>query len=70
MKEQKELKDNAAKAETVQSAGGAMTDEEAANVNGGGLFDGLFYVKEALGSVGGSRKRIMEVVNDISKVLK
>ncbi len=66
MKEQKELKDNAAKAETVQSAGGAMTDEEAANVNGGGLFD----VIEALSSVGDSRKRIMEVVNDISKVLK
>ncbi|MCR5092836.1 MAG: hypothetical protein K6B72_02580 [Lachnospiraceae bacterium] len=47
-----------------------MTDEEAANVNGGGLFDGLFDVVDALGDVGDGRKRMMEVVNDISKVLK
>ena len=70
MKEQKELKDNAAKAKAVRAAGTEMTDEETAGVNGGGLFDGLFDVTKALNDTGGSRKRITEVSNDIGKVLK
>ena len=66
MKNTEELKDNAAKADAVQAAGVKITDEESADVNGGGFFD----VIDALNDVGGGRKRLVEVVNDIGKVLK
>lgn len=66
MKNTEELKDNAAKADDVQAAGVKITDEESADVNGGGFFD----VIDALNDAGGGRKRLVEVVNDIGKVLK
>ena len=65
MKKPEELKDNAAKAETVQAAGIKMTDEETADVNGGGFFD----VIDALNDAGGARKHLVELANDIRKVL-